>query len=113
MDDISSAQVVRRLARPAPGGAVVIERAAVFAEGAHFADIEAWILRNGGEPEAIDGDDDDDGEGGMYAARRRSLARTSAPAPSRYFLPASAVREPPASAVQEPPAPALQDPAAP
>jgi hypothetical protein len=93
MDDISSAQVVRRLARPAPGGGVVVERAAVFAEGAHFAEIEAWILRNGGEPEKLEDDDSEDAGGGMYAARRRSLARSSAPAPSRYFLPASALQE--------------------
>jgi hypothetical protein len=43
--------VVKRLGRPDGDGGVVIERAAIVAEGEPAVAIEAWILANGGEPE--------------------------------------------------------------
>jgi hypothetical protein len=90
MDDTAIDSIVRRLARPVPSGGHVIERAAVLAEGSHFADIEAWILSNGGEPEAIEAAPDDGG-GGIYGDRRRSFAQVGSGHPARYVLPPEAL----------------------
>ncbi len=43
--------VIARLARPDGEGGVVIERAAIIAEGEPAGAIEAWIVAHGGEPE--------------------------------------------------------------
>jgi hypothetical protein len=43
--------VIARLARPDGEGGVVIERAAIVAEGQPAEAIEAWIVAHGGEPE--------------------------------------------------------------
>jgi hypothetical protein len=43
--------VVERLARPHRSGGVVIERAAILAEGARSAAILDWIAERAGEPE--------------------------------------------------------------
>jgi hypothetical protein len=99
-DDTASEQVVRRLARPTSSGGHVIERAAVLAEGPHCADIEAWILRNGGEPEVIEAEDDD-GSGGVYADRRRSFAMVDTGHPARYHFPADALPAKPAAVPAE------------
>jgi hypothetical protein len=42
---------VIRLSRLDGDGGAVIERAAIVAEGAPAAEIEAWVLSHGGEPE--------------------------------------------------------------
>lgn len=44
--------VVTRLARPHASGGMVVERAALLAEGADFTAVMAWITAHGGEPEA-------------------------------------------------------------
>jgi hypothetical protein len=91
MDDTAIDTIVRRLARPTASGGHVVERAAVLAEGAHCADIEAWILRNGGEAEAVEAEDD--AGGGVYAERRRAFAAVGTGHPARYLLPPDALPE--------------------
>lgn len=87
MDDGSIRAVVARLSRPHPSGGDVIERAAILAEGADFADIVTWITDHSGHPEAATSSG---GQGGLYGARfdqRAQVART----PLRYVLPAGAL----------------------
>jgi hypothetical protein len=43
--------VVERLGRPDGDGGLVVERAAIIAEGEPALAIESWILAHGGEPE--------------------------------------------------------------
>lgn len=44
--------IVARLSRPHPSGGVVIERAAILAEGADATAIVEWIIAHAGQPEA-------------------------------------------------------------
>jgi hypothetical protein len=86
MDETAIREIVVRLARPTASGAHTIDRAAIRAEGADCAEIEAWIVRAGGEPHAA----------ARRAPRGRGLHadRAQAPAaaaPTRYVLPASAL----------------------
>ena len=46
-------ELVARLSRRHRSGGVVVERAALLAEGHDFDAILAWITSNGGEPEAL------------------------------------------------------------
>jgi hypothetical protein len=81
--------IVVRLARPSGSrtGTHVVERAAILAEGSDCAEIEAWILREGGEPCS----DATVSQGrGLYAERANSRSAAVGAAPSRYTLPASA-----------------------
>jgi hypothetical protein len=85
MDENAIRAIVVRLARPIASGAHTIDRAAIRAEGPDCAEIEAWIVRAGGEPQAA-----------AAAPRGRGLHadRGHAPAgaaPSRYVLPESAL----------------------
>ncbi|MDX6682232.1 MAG: hypothetical protein QOG94_2271 [Solirubrobacteraceae bacterium] len=52
MDDDAIRVLVRRLARAHPSGGMVIERAAVVAEGTGSEDVMTWIVAHGGKPEA-------------------------------------------------------------
>jgi len=51
VDDDQILALVKRLARPHASGGAVIERAAIFAEGADFASVMAWIEDHDGHPE--------------------------------------------------------------
>lgn len=48
MNDEEIRTVLARLARPHASGGFVVGRAAILAEGADFAAINAWILAHGG-----------------------------------------------------------------
>src|SRR6476469_4615534 len=79
--------VVARLSRPHRTGGVVIERAAILAEGAASTDILAWITAHAGVPEvaapaAVTPGLYGSGFGGGVTASR---------GPSRYVLPAAAL----------------------
>jgi len=50
IDEAAIREIVARLSRPIASGAHTIERAAILAEGSDCAEIEAWIVREGGEP---------------------------------------------------------------
>ena len=88
IDDTTIDDVVRRLARKTPSGGHVIERAAVLAEGSHFSDIEAWILKSGGRPE---GPDDASADGGISMHGARSNRIRDEVVPVRYLLPPGAL----------------------
>ena len=85
--DDSIRAVVARLSRPHRSGGVVIERAAILAEGAASTDILAWIAARAGVPEvaapaaATPGLYGSGFGGGVTAPR----------GPSRYLLPAAAL----------------------
>ncbi|MDX6479784.1 MAG: hypothetical protein QOG85_294 [Gaiellaceae bacterium] len=93
MDDTTIDHIVRRLARPTKSGGHVIERAAVLAEGAHFADIEAWIIKSGGEPEVLE---DAGSTGGVHMGRERSGRIRDDVVPVRYLLPSGSLPAVPA-----------------
>jgi hypothetical protein len=79
---------VIRLCRPDGYGGAVIERAAIVAEGSRAAEIEAWILMHGGEPEApvIAA-----ARPGLYALRPDTEPLARSRPPHRYVLPAEAL----------------------
>jgi hypothetical protein len=80
--------IVVRLARPSASGAHIVERAAILAEGSDCAEIEAWILREGGEPY---GAATAPRGRGLHAERASARSAPAGGAPSRYVLPASAL----------------------
>ncbi len=86
IDEAAIREIVVRLARPNASGAHTIERAAILAEGSACAEIEAWILREGGEPQ--DAAAAPRGRG-LHADRTTTRSSSRAVAPSRYVLPAS------------------------
>lgn len=78
---------VTRLARPDGEGGAVIERAAIVAEGAPAAAIEAWVLAHGGKPEApmVAASR----PGGLYRLRPDAPPPAERRRPRRYVLPAN------------------------
>ena len=88
IDDAEIRAIVERLARPAKSGGHTIERAAILAEGANCGEIEAWIVRNGGEPfvnaAVAPGS-------GLHADRINASAAPTGAAPTRYMLPAQSL----------------------
>ena len=88
MDDAEISALVTRLARPHASGGVVIERAAILAEGADFSAVMEWIIAHGGKPETT-----------LSAAPRRGLhglrlndsSGTESRPPLRFVLPAGAL----------------------
>jgi len=80
--------VVARLARPDGEGGVVIERAAIVAEGRRAAEIEDWIVAHGGEPEVQLLAPP---RPGLYGPRNESGRRFDARPPRRYVLPVTAL----------------------
>jgi hypothetical protein len=88
IDDSAIHEIVIRLARPTPSGDHAIERAAILAEGSNCSDIEAWIIRMGGEPQA--------GvaaplRAGLHADRINARSSPAGAAPTRYVLPAGSL----------------------
>ena len=88
VDDAEISTLVTRLARPHASGGVVIERAAILAEGVDFAAVMEWIIAHDGQPETT-----------LSAAPRRGLhgsrlndgGGTESRTPLRFVLPASAL----------------------
>ena len=88
MDDGQISALVIQLARPHASGGVVIERAAILAEGADFAAVIEWIIAHAGKPETT-----------VPAAPRRGLhgsclndsGGTESRTPLRFVLPAGAL----------------------
>ena len=86
MDEPQIKSLVTRLSRPHPSGGVVIERAAILANGGDFPAIMDWITAHDGEPELAAPRTP---SRGLYSVGR---AVTSTSAPARYVLPAGAIR---------------------
>jgi hypothetical protein len=87
LDDAIRA-VVRRLSRPHVSGGVVIERAAIVAEGADAMAIVAWILAHAGQPEAAV---PVASTRGLHGARLSDGPGRGTAVPSRYVLPVDAL----------------------
>jgi hypothetical protein len=86
MEDDEIRDLVKRLARPHRSGGVVIERAAIVAEGGDAAAVVAWIGAHKGEPEeaiAVSSR----GGGGLHGSREQVSNST----PRRYVLPPGAL----------------------
>jgi hypothetical protein len=79
--------VVTRLARRHPSGGVVIERAAILAEGADCAAVVAWIVAHDGQPEEAVASAT---KRGLHSARLSDSIASESRAPLRYVLPAGA-----------------------
>jgi hypothetical protein len=87
MDDLEIHALVTRLSRPHSSGGVVIERAAILAEGADFTAVMDWITARDGAPDAV-----------VSATRGQGLhgsrmigGDTAARAPLRFVLPPGAL----------------------
>lgn len=88
MDDLEIHAVVTRLSRPHSSGGVVIERAALLAEGADFAAVMRWITEHAGEPDVTASAT---GGGGLHGSRINGGDATAAPTPLRFVLPPGAL----------------------
>jgi len=88
IDESTIRAIVVRLARPVASGAHTIDRAAILAEGADCAAIEAWIVREGGEPHV---DAAPPPGRGLHADRANARTSSASFGPSRYVLPAGAL----------------------
>src|SRR4051794_12783402 len=86
-DDAAIRAVVERLARSHRSGGVVIERAAILAEGADCTAVVEWITAHDGQPEEAVAPAP---SGGLHGARLSESASSSR-FPARYVLPAGAL----------------------
>jgi hypothetical protein len=86
MDQDEIRSVIARLARPHASGGVIIERAAILAEGREFAAIRDWIISHGGTPESPSG-----ASHGLHGSRLNAAGGTPSQSEPRYLLPASAL----------------------
>ncbi len=88
MDDLEIHALVTRLSRPHSSGGVVIERAAILAEGADFAAVINWITAHDGTPDtavsATRGR-------GLHGARMNGGDGTAPRVPLRFVLPHGAL----------------------
>ena len=87
MDDTAIQELVTRLARRGRGGTLVIERAAILAEGADCTATVAWIIAHAGKPEVAVTSSK---PAGLHSARLSGSIGASAQ-PLRYVLPAGAL----------------------
>jgi hypothetical protein len=88
MDEAEISAAVTRLARPHASGGVVIERAAILAEGADFAAVMEWITAHGGKPETLSAAP----RHGLHGARLSDSGGTESPqTPLRFVLPVGAL----------------------
>ncbi len=91
MEQTEIRDLVRRLARPHRRGTVIVEGAAIRAEGSDFDAVEAWVLANGGKKEEVAKPAPSGGlHGNHFAVSDINLN----PATARYVLPAGAVEAP-------------------
>jgi hypothetical protein len=79
--------LVTRLARPNRSGGSVIECAAIFAEGADFAEVMAWIVARGGIAETVAITP----SRGLHSERHDARSRIDGSKPRRFVLPPGAL----------------------
>ena len=79
--------MVTRLARPHESGGKVIERAAIFANGADFAEVMAWITARGATPEATVSTT----RGGLHNLSDDARPDATSQTPRRFVLPPGAL----------------------
>ena len=92
MENSEIREMVRRLARPHTNGRVVVEGAAIRAEGSDFDAVEAWVLANGGERQEAP---KKRARGGLHGDHFADSNANRNPATARYVLPAASVESPP------------------
>jgi hypothetical protein len=85
-DDDAIRATVKRLARRHPSGGVVIERAAILAEGADCGAVVAWIVAHDGKPESAVAPV----RRGLHSSRMSDQIGSETRAPLRYVLPPGA-----------------------
>ena len=88
MDDLEIKSLVARLSRPHGTGGVVIERAAILADGADFPAVMDWITAHAGTSDAIVAEPK---RRGLHGSRLNDSATSAAPTPLRFVLPNSAL----------------------
>jgi len=88
MDEDEIRALLKRLARPHASGGVVVERAAILAEGAHFTEIMTWVMAHGGEAEAAVAAP---AGGGLHGSRITDGGSTQPRTPLRFVLPPGAL----------------------
>jgi hypothetical protein len=88
VDDDAIRALVTRLARPHRSGGEVVERAAILAEGADFAEVMAWIVAHAGQPETSVSTSPG---GGLHGSRLGVGRGVESPTPLRFVLPAGAL----------------------
>lgn len=87
VDDDEIQALITKLARRHRSGGVVIERAAILAEGADFGAVVAWITAHDGTPEVAA---PPAASRGLHASRmERDDSRSQTPL--RFVIPASAL----------------------
>ena len=84
VDDLEIQALVTRLSRPHSSGGVVIERAAILAEGADFSAVMNWITSHDGAPDAAV---PAARSRGLHGSRMNAGDATASPAPLRFVLP--------------------------
>lgn len=88
MDDLEINALVTRLSRPHPSGGVVIERAAILAEGSDYAAVMSWITAHAGTPEATVSATRG---GGLHGSRMSGGDAIASRPPLRFVLPPGAL----------------------
>ncbi len=85
-------EMVRRLARPYAEGRVVVEGAAIRAEGSDFDAVEAWLLANGGQRQEPP---KKPARGGLHGDHFADSNVNRNPSTARYVLPAASLEPSP------------------
>jgi hypothetical protein len=87
VEDEAIRALVTRLARPHQSGGEVVERAALLADGADFAEVMAWIIDHGGTAESVV----TEARGGLHERQVDTRAGAATPTPRRFVLPPDAL----------------------
>ena len=87
MEDVEINELLRRLSRPHSSGGVVVERAAIIAEGADFPAVMTWITAHAGTAETTP---PATRNRGLHGSRINHDA-TASQTPLRFVLPAGAL----------------------
>jgi hypothetical protein len=88
MDEDTIKSLVTRLSRPHPSGGVVIERAAILADGGDFPAVMDWIVAHSGK---ADGGGASATPRGLHGPRMNDTNPTISPTPLRFVLPTGAL----------------------
>jgi len=89
VDDDAIRSLLTRLGRAHPSGGIVVERAAILAEGADFDAVISWITAHGGKPEEQIGKAS---KSGLHGSRVHDSGGAEPRKPSRFVLPAGVLR---------------------
>jgi hypothetical protein len=88
VEDLEIHALVTRLSRPHSSGGVVIERAAILADGADFSAVMNWITAHAGTPDAIVSTTRGRG---LHGSRMNGGDATASRPPLRFVLPPGAL----------------------